>query len=169
MSTIEVPVLIVGAGGSGISEGLFLADLGVDALVIERHPTTSNLPKAHYLNQRTMEVFRQHGAADALYAKGPRQEEMAKIYWMTSLGGDGPLDRVIYLEKDVLGAGPSLQEEYAKGTTRTTNIPQIRVEPILRELVDARAARRDPLRSRAHRDRPGCRRGHRDRGRPRVR
>ncbi|WP_432951001.1 FAD-dependent monooxygenase [Kribbella sp. CA-253562] len=28
---------------------------------VECHRSTSTLPKAHYLNQRTMEIFRQHG------------------------------------------------------------------------------------------------------------
>jgi 2,4-dichlorophenol 6-monooxygenase len=139
MTTIDVPVLVVGAGGSGLSAGVFLPDLGVDALVIERHPSTSNLPKAHYLNQRTMEIYRQHGAADAIYAKSAPRENMQKIYWMTSLGGDGPFDGITYLSKDVLGAGPSLLAEYdEKGTTRTANLPQIRLEPILRECVEER-------------------------------
>jgi 2,4-dichlorophenol 6-monooxygenase len=54
VSDIEVPVLIVGGGGCGLSSSIFLSDLGVDHLLIERHEGTSNLPKAHYLNQRSM-------------------------------------------------------------------------------------------------------------------
>ena len=60
---IEVPVLIVGGGGCGLSLSIFLADLGVDFLCVERNPTTTDHPRAHILNQRTMEIFRQIGRA----------------------------------------------------------------------------------------------------------
>ena len=61
MRTFEVPVLICGGGGAGLSASIFLSALGVESMLVERHPTTSHLPKAHYLNQRTMEIFREHG------------------------------------------------------------------------------------------------------------
>ena len=69
MRHLDVEVLVVGGGGTGLSAAIFLADLGVRALVVERHPSTSHLPKAHYLNQRTMEIWRLHGVADAVYAR----------------------------------------------------------------------------------------------------
>jgi 2,4-dichlorophenol 6-monooxygenase len=92
VNTLEVPVLIVGGGGCGLSSSIFLSDRGVEHLLIERHASTSDLPKAHYLNQRTMEVFRQHGLADAVYAQGAPMDKFGHIRWMTSLAGDGPLD-----------------------------------------------------------------------------
>jgi 2,4-dichlorophenol 6-monooxygenase len=52
MAELEVPVLIVGGGGCGLSASLFLSNLGVEHLLVERHSSTSQLPKAHYLNQR---------------------------------------------------------------------------------------------------------------------
>ena len=137
MHRVEVPVLIVGAGGGGLTTAIALADLGVEALLVERHAATSSLPKAHYVNQRAMEIFRQHGVADAIYAESAPPDNMSKVYWMTSLGGDGPLDRLIIHEQDALGSGPSIRGEYdAKGTTRPTNIPQIRLEPILRAAAE---------------------------------
>src|SRR5271170_6920751 len=105
MREIEVPVLIVGGGVSGLAASSFCTDLGVQSLLIERHPTTSNLPKAHGLNQRTMEIFRQHGLADSIYAKATPRENLGKVLWYTSLGGDDPLDRIVFAEHDVLGGG----------------------------------------------------------------
>lgn len=61
MRTIETPVLICGGGGAGLSLSVFLSAQGIASMLVERHETTSNLPKAHYLNQRTMEIFREHG------------------------------------------------------------------------------------------------------------
>jgi 2,4-dichlorophenol 6-monooxygenase len=43
---------------------IFLPSRGVQRLLVERHDSTSNLPKAHYLNQRIMEIFRQYAVAD---------------------------------------------------------------------------------------------------------
>jgi len=57
MSEIRVPVLVVGGGRGGLSASIVLSSHGVEHLLVERHDSTSNLPKAHYLNQRTMEIF----------------------------------------------------------------------------------------------------------------
>jgi len=90
---VDVPILIVGAGGSGLAASNFLADLGIESLLIERHASTSILPKAHGINQRTMEIFRHHGLADRVYAESAPRENMGKCIWLTSLGGNGPMDR----------------------------------------------------------------------------
>lgn len=141
MRSIDVPVLIVGGGGTGLSASIFLTDLGVNSLLVERHPGTSTLPKAHYVNQRTMEIFALHGVAEDIYAKAAPRENHEKILWMTSLGGDGPLDGRVVAEVDIMGGG-GLREVYdAKGMTHPTHIPQLRLEPILRAAAEDRGAR----------------------------
>ena len=84
---IETPVLIVGGGGCGLSLSIFLEDLGVDFLTVERNAETTDHPRAHILNQRTLEIFRQHGIADLVYELGTPLELMERIVFMTSLGG----------------------------------------------------------------------------------
>jgi len=138
MREISTQVLVVGGGGAGLALSIFLGDLGVDALTIERHPGTSHLPKAHYINQRSMEIFRQHGVADAIYARSAPRENLGRIRWMTSLGGDGPLDGLQFAAPSILGGGEHAAMYDEKGTTHPTNIPQIRLEPILREQCDER-------------------------------
>lgn len=91
----DVPVLIVGGGGCGLSLSAFLADYGIDHVLCERHQSTSILPKAHYLNQRTMETFRLHTMIDDVLAASCPTRNMSQIAWATSLGGDGNLDRKI--------------------------------------------------------------------------
>ena len=131
MPVIDVPVLIIGGGGCGLSASIFLSDLGVQHLLVERHATTSKLPKAHYLNQRTMEIFRQHGVADSIYQVGCPLEKFGKVRWLTSLGGDGPLDRRTIFEMDAFGGG-SLRERYnADSPCESGNYPQLRLEPLL--------------------------------------
>ena len=68
-AVIDIPVIVIGGGGCGLSFSCFLSDYGVEHVLFEKHHTTSILPKAHYLNQRTMEIFRQHGMSDELVAK----------------------------------------------------------------------------------------------------
>ena len=136
---LEVAVLIVGGGGCGLTSSLILSDLGVDHLLIERHAGTSLLPKAHYLNQRTMEVFRQHGVADAIYAVGTPMAQMSKVRWRTSLGGTGPLDGKTFYEIDAFGGGKVAPLYQRDSPCPSSNYPQVRLEPLLRAHAEKRA------------------------------
>ena len=133
MADQRVPVLIVGGGGCGLSASLFLSNLGVDHLLVERHTGTSHLPKAHYLNQRTMEIFRQHGVADAIYRVGTPPHQMGKVRWRTSLGGDGPLDARTFHTMDAFGGGETAARSLRDSPCASSNYPQLRLEPLLRE------------------------------------
>ena len=138
MGTIEVPVLIVGGGGCGLSASSFLSDHGVDHLLVERHAGTSNMPKAHYLNQRTMEIFRQHGLYGAVAAQGAPPDKMGKVRWQTTLAGEEPLDGRLIGEIDAFGGG-ALRERYeAAAPVMPTKLPQVRLEPVLRQHAEQR-------------------------------
>ena len=139
MSDINVPVLIVGGGSSGMMTSIMLSCYGIDHLMIERHEGTSILPKAHYLNQRAMEVFRQYGIADDVYAVGTPIDKMASVVWQTTLGGDGPLSGKRFHKMDCFGGG-ALTERYERDSpTMSTNHPQLRLEPIMRDHAEKRA------------------------------
>jgi len=142
MKTIDTPVLVVGGGGCGLSASIFLSNLGVDHLLVERHSTTSHLPKAHYLNQRTMEIFRQHGVADAIYEVGCPIEKFGQVRWLTSLGGDGELDRKTIFEMDAFGGGVLRAQYEQDSACRASNYPQLRLEPLLRRQAESRAGHR---------------------------
>lgn len=90
----------------GLSLSIFLSDLGVDHVLYERHPGTTILPKAHVINQRTLEIFRQHGFVDHVLAKGTPPSQMSQVLWQTSLGGDGPLDRKVLGSIETWGCKP---------------------------------------------------------------
>lgn len=61
LSCIEVPVLVVGAGPTGLVASLLLSHHGVESLTVERHPGTSIYPRATGINARTMEILRSLG------------------------------------------------------------------------------------------------------------
>ena len=135
MSDLDVDVLVVGGGGAGLSASIFLSDLGVDHVLVERNPATSQLPKAHYLNARTLEIFRQHGVSEAVYAAGMPLGD-CKVRFCTSLGGDGPLDaRELYVY-DAFGGGSMRAAYESAAPGPPTNLPQIRLEPLLRKLAE---------------------------------
>lgn len=85
--TDPVPVLIVGAGPVGLSASLLLSDLGVENLVVERNPSTTDHPKAHVVNTRTMEIFRSLGIDEQIRAEAVAPSMMGNVRWVRSLAG----------------------------------------------------------------------------------
>jgi 2,4-dichlorophenol 6-monooxygenase len=131
---IDVPVLIVGGGGSGLTMSVFLSDLGVKSLLVERHPTTSIHPKAHVLNCRTMEILHQHGLADEIYRLGTPAQNFGAMAWMTSLGGDRPFDRRLLYRTEAYGGTPGSELEARREKVcgnRYGNLSQRWLEPML--------------------------------------
>ena len=83
----EVPVLIVGGGGAGLTSSMLLARLGVDHLLVSARPQTSDLPKAHVLNQRAMEVLEDAGVADAIAEQSTPAEQMSATAFYAGFAG----------------------------------------------------------------------------------
>ncbi|WP_280507821.1 FAD-dependent monooxygenase [Nocardia flavorosea] len=138
MPRCDVPVLIVGGGSTGLMMSIMLSDYGIEHMLIERHDSTSELPKAHYLNPRTMEIFRQFGIADAVYAQGIPLKDMSKVEWRTTLTGAGPHNGKQIFEMECFGAGNSTAEYRRHSVCPPTNLPQLRLEPLLRAAADDR-------------------------------
>src|ERR1700760_21972 len=90
---VETPVLIVGGGGAGLTASVLLGQLGIESLLVERHPGTSLVPKAHIIHTRTMEIFAQAGLEEVVRAAACPPENFQTTSWYTSLGGDEPWDR----------------------------------------------------------------------------
>jgi putative polyketide hydroxylase len=70
MTQEHTPVLIVGAGGAGLSLSLLLQQQGIASVLIERRPDVSWFPRARNLNFRTLEVFRGLGLEAQVLAAG---------------------------------------------------------------------------------------------------
>ncbi len=123
MDHIDVPVLIVGAGPTGVMTALLLRRLGIAALIVERRDGPRRAPAAHVVNARTFEICRQAGVdMAALAAASTPPEEGGATWWVTRLGGE------------VLGTLPfERQDEAVRALTPTPlrNLAQHRFEPIL--------------------------------------
>lgn len=65
---LDCDVLIVGAGPTGVTLGLLLAQAGVRALVVDKEPEIYPLPRAAHIDHETMRTFQGLGLADAIAA-----------------------------------------------------------------------------------------------------
>ncbi|KAJ9554504.1 hypothetical protein OSB04_018549 [Centaurea solstitialis] len=83
-----LPVLIVGAGPVGLVLSVLLTKLGVKCAVLEKSTTFSKHPQAHFINNRSMEVFRKlDGLAEEIQRFQPPVELWRKFIYCTSLTG----------------------------------------------------------------------------------
>jgi 2,4-dichlorophenol 6-monooxygenase len=129
----RVPVLIVGGGGAGLTASMLLARQDVEHLLVSARPGTSDLPKAHVLNQRAMEILEDCGVADEIAARStPAHHMAATAYYAGFAGPQADCGRRI-ARLEAWGAGGDNECWRAASAWRQLNLPQIRLEPILKQ------------------------------------
>src|SRR5580698_5057827 len=127
-STIEVPVLIVGAGPAGLALSAALSRYGVGHLLVERHRGTAHTPRAHIINQRTVEILRHLGISDRFHAVATPQHLMANNLWVTTLAG------LEVARSETWGTSAERSADYRKASPEPmANCPQTVLEPMLLE------------------------------------
>jgi 2-polyprenyl-6-methoxyphenol hydroxylase-like FAD-dependent oxidoreductase len=128
----EAPVLIAGGGLIGLSTAMFLAQHGVQSLVVERLRGGSPLPRAAHFHLRTLELFRQAGIEDEVRRQS--EEEFlpeGAIIAMDSLSGRKLADIIGSLNAGVEELSPC----------KRLFISQPGLEPILRRRAAQAGAR----------------------------
>ena len=133
---VETPVLIVGGGGAGLTASMLLSQLGIESLLVSALPTTSTLPKAHVLNQRAMEILADVDVAEEIYARGTPLNHMRRTAWYAGLTGPHPTYGRRLGQMEAWGAGYQDTDWVAASPNPSTNLPQIRLEPILRRRAE---------------------------------
>ena len=83
----RVPVLIVGAGPTGLVLSAYLARFGVESLAIDRDAGVTDHPQAHVVNGRSVEIFRSLGVADAIAARALPRNAGGFVRWVESIAG----------------------------------------------------------------------------------
>lgn len=136
MSQTDVPVLIIGGGGAGLTASMLFSKLGVQSLLVSALPTTSILPKAHVLNQRAMEILTEVGVADRIYAVGTPPEHMRHTAWYAGFAGPEPNAGRLIGRMECWGAGGHNPSWVAASACLPTNLPQIRLEPLLKQRAE---------------------------------
>ncbi|HEY4456847.1 MAG TPA: FAD-dependent monooxygenase [Pseudonocardiaceae bacterium] len=128
MSTTEltVPVLIVGAGPAGLAASLALRRYDIDHLLVEQYPGTAHTPRAHIVNQRTVEILRHLGIEEQFHAVATPQHLMRNNLWVTSLAG-----REV-ARTETWGTSSARAGDYAAASpVPMANCPQTVFEPLL--------------------------------------
>ena len=138
----DVEVLVVGGGGAGLTASMLLATYDVDHLLVSARPTTSDLPKAHVLNQRAMEVLDDVGVADAIAERSTPAAQMAATAYYAGLAGPDPDYGRCLHRLECWGAGGADENWSAASPWRQLNLPQIRLEPLLKARADELAPSR---------------------------
>jgi len=128
----QVPVLIVGGGGAGLTASMLLAGQGVGHLLVSARPHPSDLPKAHVLNQRAMEVLEDAGVAGAIAQRSTPAAQMAATAYYAGLAGPDPDYGRRLARLECWGAGGTDEQWSAASSWRQLNLPQIRLEPLLK-------------------------------------
>src|SRR5215472_5829126 len=126
----QVSVLIVGAGGAGLSLSLLLRQQEIPSLLVERRSDVSWYPRARTLNFRTLEVFRGLGLAAEVRAAGAAMSRLFRKHSLAESSQEellNPVAQVEHLEE----ISPEPFGWYC---------PQSRLEPLLRAVARQRGA-----------------------------
>ncbi|KAH7232704.1 hypothetical protein B0J15DRAFT_572201 [Fusarium solani] len=87
----DAPVLIAGAGPSGLLLSLQLAQQGVRSMLIERNLDTTKWPKMDVTNCRSMELFNRLGISQGLRDLGVGQDYSFDVIFSSGLSDDGQI------------------------------------------------------------------------------
>ncbi|MBN9096702.1 MAG: FAD-dependent monooxygenase [Pseudonocardia sp.] len=80
-------VIVVGAGPVGLTLAAELGARGIDTLVLEQNPTTTDNPRCNTTNARSMEYFRRLGVADPIRRAGLPLDHATDVVYCTTLTG----------------------------------------------------------------------------------
>jgi putative polyketide hydroxylase len=131
MTQDHTHVLIVGAGGAGLSLSLLLQQQDITSVLIERRPDISWFPRARNLNFRSLEVFRGLGLETEVLAAGT---PISRVFRKQTLASpereEFPgIDQIQHIADHLDTLTPEPPIWYC---------PQSRLEPLLREVARQR-------------------------------
>ena len=133
---MNTPVLIIGAGPTGLTLAIDLGLRGISCTLIEQKDAPQFLPKMERCNARTMEIYRRMGLAEKIRAAGLPRNAPMDVFIVLSL-----IEPPLFHEKH-----PSVAE-YQETIDKTNDgtrplepyqlISQYTLEPLLKSIAEA--------------------------------
>jgi 2,4-dichlorophenol 6-monooxygenase len=122
----ETDVLIIGAGPTGSTTALAVANCGVRCHIVSRGNWMADSPRAHITNQRANEVFRDLGISEDVARYASPWEQMGDTTFTTSLAGPE------LIRMRTWGTGDDRRGDYLRASPcGMVDIIQPLLEPIL--------------------------------------
>lgn len=90
----QYDVVIAGAGPCGLSLFNLLVPNGMRVLLLEQKSRLSSHPQAHFINNRSMEIFRQIGVEKQILAQSPPLSHWRRFVYCRNFSLDGLLGEV---------------------------------------------------------------------------
>jgi 2,4-dichlorophenol 6-monooxygenase len=136
---LQTDVLIVGGGAAGLTASMLLSTYGVRSWLVSKYKQTSPLPKAHLLSIKTMEIYRELGVEDAIRAQSCPEENMRYVAWFAGLAGPSTDHGREIARLGAFGRGRQDLDWLGASDNAYANLPQARLEPLLRARAEALA------------------------------
>ena len=131
----QTPVLIAGGGPVGLMLALELDYHGIDAVLVERNPTTTRHPKMDITNGRSMELFRRLGVIDELRAEAVPEDHPVSVIWADNLAGR-ELTRFDYPSVNEMRRLLREKNDGTMAAEPSMRISQVQLEPVLKGVLE---------------------------------
>jgi 2,4-dichlorophenol 6-monooxygenase len=126
----STPVLVVGAGPAGLVSSLLLSQQQIHHVLVEKYAGMAHTPRAHIINQRTVEILRDLDLEDEFYKIAMPWELMSNTVWHLSLAGTELARRQSW------GTSPADHADYVRASPcEMANCGQHLLEPFLLDAV----------------------------------
>jgi len=139
---MNTKVLIAGGVPVGLMTALGLNKQGVDAILVEKNPTTTKHPKLDVTNKRSMELFRRWGVAENLRAVTVPVDHWFDAIWVSNVAGH-EFARVTYPTPNDYRSQALAANDGTKTLEPPMRASQILIEPCLKEHLEAECSQID--------------------------